>query len=138
MLHIDKFQDLCIIAFILQKIGTHCICDQCRHSLLQDSISQNRLQHFILNLFINLMLTAGYGKDHLSTPFHSFGKCIVCGCITGVKCHYHIHRGYSLIIGNITMIKMQLLITISECQRIAFLYNIHFQIKANDIDIISL
>ena len=137
MFHINKLQDLGIITFALQKICTHSICDQRRHPFFQDSIAQNRLQHFIFTLFINFMLTAGYGKNDFSSPFHCLGKCIIGSCVTGMKRYHHIHTGYTFIICNITMIEMQLLISVSECQRITFLNYICFQVKTYDIYIIS-
>lgn len=72
MLHIDEFQYLGIISFVLQILGPKRIRHQRRHALLDQPISKDRLQCLIVNLPVQFMLTAGNGKDHLRIPANGF------------------------------------------------------------------
>ena len=73
-----------------------------------DTITHNRLEHFVSDLTIQFMLTAWNRQDHLSPPFHCLGQSEICCCIAGMKCHHHVHRRNAFVPCNISLVKMQL------------------------------
>ena len=137
MFHIDKFKKLGFISFAFQKLGTKTICDQSCHSFLQDPITHNRLEHFVSDLTIQFMLTAWNRQDHLSPPFHCLGQSEICCCIAGMKCHHHVHRRNAFVPCNISLVKMQLVITIRSGQFTAMPYHIFLKIQPGRISLIN-
>ena len=61
MLHINKFENTCLITGRLQQIGTQCIRDKRRKPLLDYTVLKERRQCFIMNLSVYLMLTLLFG-----------------------------------------------------------------------------
>ena len=137
MFHINKFKDLCTISLRFKQFCTDAICQKRRNTFFQDTIFQYRLQKFVVNLTVQLMLTARYRQNHLCIPLDSFCKCIVCRFVTGMERHDHIDFLYTFIICDITMQKMQLVIAVFSGKAVTFLNNVFFQIKSDDIDIVS-
>jgi len=50
MLHIDKFQNLRPISVVFKNLSADCIGIESRHTFLDQSVLQCRLQDFIVNL----------------------------------------------------------------------------------------
>ncbi|MNN12180.1 hypothetical protein D3C81_1251630 [compost metagenome] len=61
MLHIDELQQLCFVAHHIQQLGPNRIGCKRGKTLLQDAMSQQRLQYLVLHLVKQLMLTARNG-----------------------------------------------------------------------------
>ena len=97
MLHIDKFQDLNPIAHIFQDLGPQSVRIKSRHPLLNDPIAEHRGKQAAFHLPVQLMLAAGYGKDHLRAPADRLLQRVIRRRITGMERNHHVHPFHALV-----------------------------------------
>ena len=138
MLHINKLQDLHLISGFFQSSCPECVRHKCSDPLLDQTIFQNWFQNLIFHLFIQFMLTARHRQDYFCIPFQSLLQGIICGRITGVQRHNHVHFGNALVICNISGQKSQFIIAVFFRKGIAACDHIFFQIQSDHTDIIAI
>ena len=83
------------------------------------------------------MLAARHRQDHRRSPLYCFCQGMICGCITGMKRHHHIHMAAPFIGCDISLIKMQFFVMIFFCKTAACLDDISLQIQTDHLDIIT-
>lgn len=83
--HVNKFQDLDIIALPLQILRPQRICYKSRHPFPDQPVFQHRSKHIALNLPVQLMLTAGHRQNDFRIPSHSFCKSEIRSRVTGME-----------------------------------------------------
>ena len=108
MLHIDKFEHLCLVPHILQIFCAQAVSHKSCETLSQKPVAHDRSKHLrnlssdlpavsilmsagIRKLYIQFMLTARHRQDHFCIPADRLCQCIACRRVTGMKRDDHIH-----------------------------------------------
>lgn len=94
---IHELQKLCFISHAGQQITPDRIGRQRRHALFYDAVARKQGELIRVHLPIELMLAAGYGKDHVRIPADGVVQCIIRGGVTGMERHDHIHIKGSMV-----------------------------------------
>ena len=132
MLHVDKFQDLRVVALLLQKLRPQAVRQKGRYPLLQKAVFQHGGQRLVSKLPVQLMLAARHRQDHPGVPLHRLVKRVIGGRIAGVESHHHVHLAAALIAGDISLQEGQLVIAVSARQFPAAADHVLFQIQADN------
>ena len=131
MRKVDKFKHLRFVAAVFKQICPHGIGKQSGKALLNYTVAGEQRKAFCRKLIVELVLTAGHGKNHFGVPVYCVIECkIRCG-IAGVKSYYHINVKRALVAVYIAKLKTQVIIAVFLRRLVTLFDYVLFQVKAD-------
>ena len=125
-----------VIATGFKLQAAESVCQIFGQTVFEDAVFEHRLVNIALYLAEKLVLAARHAEDNLGVPRHGVYKSIVSCGVTGMESNHHIGI-IAGIVCNVTHEEFKFIVTQTQGNFIAEIYNVGLKVKSDDFNISS-